>query len=198
MMNMKRAAFGLLLAFLADGALAQDTLLGLTQAQVQLYRDMQAMIKVHALAGPYLFICDPKRERCVIPVVVGFDTGGACYARIDQGTIWVFAAKNPKKTKTRVVWLLVNADVNDPNDYRFDPGNGIAFDAKTPNDPQYDFAGQGQDSKDSRAYRWVSVNGRGAGTTTTFQYAPTVQYYDKSIDVWKGCNGGDPTIANFN
>jgi hypothetical protein len=133
--------------------------------------------------------------RCVIPVYAYQLPNGACQTFVPFKEVHV-----AQKKKTRLVWLLVNSNVNDAHEYRFNPGKGVVLlpnDSTSPpttNDPALDFNGPDDDGADSRRFKWNSVHGR--LNTFGFPYAIVAQMRDPGGGQPLQCLPADPTVTN--
>jgi hypothetical protein len=157
------------------------------------------------LVGEYDLHCTGYSERCIVPVYAQMDGKLRCVSRIDFNHVKVPAFKDyntghvDATKKVRVVWVLVNGMLGDANHYRFSPTSGIVMGDKSTMgvtlDPSKDFNGSGDDSRDNRRYKWVSVRKR-TGDNFVFPYLANVDRYDPEDDQWKPCRPIDPTISN--
>ena len=145
-------------------------------------------------AGGNDFRCSGVSQRCVFPVYVSstYNNQGvaiACEARVDYGVITV-PPHGAGKTM-RVVWQLVEGDINDSGDYRF---MDIGIDLSN-NDPTKDFNGKGRESADGKRYKWLRV---GTRTGQKFEYNAWVERFDTATGRSIVCRPADPMIANAN
>jgi hypothetical protein len=138
------------------------------------------------------FTCSAYRERCVIPVYAISPAADKCEVGIDFATIKVPKTKLPGGKKIRVVWILFESVVGDPNTYSFKSATtGVEL---TGNDPTKDFDSPGFDKGETRRFRWHSVHGR---VDVPIDYKMNVTREDPaggSID----CAVVDPKIINTN
>jgi hypothetical protein len=147
-------------------------------------------------AGSDSMNCSPTALSCRVPVhastALDPTTGKlACAVRLDVESVYV--PKPSVAGRIQVVWVLVDAEAGDKNAYRWHPTDGIVIKG---NNPTTDFDSPGEDNRDKRRFKWVSVNRRPG--THAFDYVLLAQRYDAADAGWKDCEPTDPKIINRN
>lgn len=148
--------------------------------------------------GDQTLLCSGLSERCIVPAYV-YTRGNNCEVRIEFKEVQVKKHTDQGK-KVRVIWLLVNGDLGDADDYRFAPTGGVTLNKNAdnvPNDLGKDFNTPDVDNQDARRFKWNSVHKRvSPGDVKPFPYAANAERRDRQTDAWLPCRPVDPTISN--